>query len=46
MIQAYFGLKRPPFSKELKTDQMFESFDIREAMARLHTSNKIVASSA
>ncbi len=35
MIQAYFGLKRLPFSKELKTDQMFESFDIREAMARL-----------
>ena len=21
MIQAYFGLKRPPFSKELKTGQ-------------------------
>jgi general secretion pathway protein A len=35
MIQAYFGLKRPPFPKELKTDHMFESFDLRETHARL-----------
>lgn len=35
MIQAYFGLKRMPFPKEMKTDQMFESFDLREAFARL-----------
>lgn len=35
MIQAYFGLKRPPFPKELRTDQMYETFDHREALARL-----------
>jgi general secretion pathway protein A len=35
MIQAHFGLKRQPFVKELKTSQMFETFDIKEAGARL-----------
>lgn len=35
MIQAYFGFKRLPFPKELKTDHMFESFDLRESFARL-----------
>lgn len=35
MITAYFGLKKLPFVKEIKTDQMFETFDIREAYARL-----------
>jgi type II secretory pathway predicted ATPase ExeA len=35
MIQAYYGFKRPPFAKELKTSQMFESFDLKEASARL-----------
>ena len=35
MIQAYFGFKRLPFPKELKTEHMFESFDLRESIARL-----------
>jgi len=35
MMTAYFGLKKLPFVKEIKTDQMFETFDIREAYARL-----------
>ena len=35
MIQAYFGLKRLPFPKELRTDQMFESFDLKESFASL-----------
>jgi general secretion pathway protein A len=35
MIQAYFGLKRPPFQKELRCDAMFESFDLKEAFTRL-----------
>jgi general secretion pathway protein A len=35
MIQAYFGLKRPPFVKEIKTDHLFESFDLKESSARL-----------
>ena len=35
MIQAYFGLKRQAFVKELKTEQMFQSFDLKEAGARL-----------
>jgi type II secretory pathway predicted ATPase ExeA len=35
MIQAYFGLKKMPFPKELKTELMFESFDLRESFARL-----------
>jgi len=35
MIQAYFGFKRQPFIKELPTAQMYQSFDSREATARL-----------
>jgi type II secretory pathway predicted ATPase ExeA len=35
MMMAYFGLKRLPFVKELKSDQMFETFDTREAFTRL-----------
>ena len=35
MIQAYFGFKRSPFPKELKTTTMFESFDLKEAFTRL-----------
>jgi type II secretory pathway predicted ATPase ExeA len=35
MIQAYFGLKKAPFPKEIKTGSMFESFDIKESFARL-----------
>lgn len=35
MIQAYFGLKRLPFPKELKTATMFESYDLKEAFTRL-----------
>ncbi len=35
MIQAYFGFKRRPFPKELKTTAMFESFDLKEAFTRL-----------
>jgi len=35
MIQAYYGFKRQPFPKELRIEQMFESFDIKEAFTRL-----------
>jgi type II secretory pathway predicted ATPase ExeA len=35
MIQAYFGFKRQPFVKELRTEQMFQSFDLKEAGTRL-----------
>lgn len=35
MMTGYFGLKRMPFVKELKSDQMFETFDTREAATRL-----------
>jgi type II secretory pathway predicted ATPase ExeA len=35
MIQAYFGFKKLPFPKELKTTAMFESFDLKEAFTRL-----------
>ncbi len=35
MIQAYYGFKRQPFIKELKTEQMYNSFDIKEASTRL-----------
>ena len=36
MMSAYFGLKKLPFVKEIKTEQMFETFDTREAFARLN----------
>lgn len=35
MIQAHFGFKRQPFVKELSPSQMFQSFDLKEAGARL-----------
>lgn len=35
MIQAYFGFKKQPFQKELKTEKMFHSFDTKEAGTRL-----------
>jgi general secretion pathway protein A len=35
MMSAYFGLKRLPFGKEIKSEQMFETFDTREAFTRL-----------
>jgi len=35
MIEAYFGFKKSPFPKELRVDQMIESYDIREASSRL-----------
>ena len=35
MIDAYFGFKKSPFAKELRCDQMIETYDIREASSRL-----------
>lgn len=35
MIEAYFGFKKSPFSKELKVDQMIDTYDTREAASRL-----------
>jgi type II secretory pathway predicted ATPase ExeA len=35
MIQPYFGLKKPPFQKELKATALFESYDLKEAFTRL-----------
>lgn len=35
MIEAYFGFKKAPFTKELKVDQMIDSYDWREAASRL-----------
>jgi type II secretory pathway predicted ATPase ExeA len=35
MIEAYFGFKKSPFQKELRVDQMLETYDIREAGSRL-----------
>jgi general secretion pathway protein A len=35
MIDAYFGFKKTPFAKELRCDQMIETYDIREASSRL-----------
>ena len=35
MIDAYFGFKKSPFSKELRVDQMIETYDGREASSRL-----------
>jgi len=35
MIEAYFGLKKPPFTKEIRSEQMIETYDSREALARL-----------
>lgn len=35
-MEAYFGLKRMPFGKEIKTADLVSSFDLREALARLN----------
>ena len=35
MIEAYFGFKKSPFAKELRVDQMIDTYDIREAGSRL-----------
>jgi type II secretory pathway predicted ATPase ExeA len=35
MIEAYFGFKKSPFTKELKVDQMLDTYDVREASSRL-----------
>ena len=35
MIEPYFGFKRACFPQELKTEQMLETYDTREAFARL-----------
>lgn len=35
MIEAYFGLKKYPFQKDLKTEHFFETIDTKEAKARL-----------
>lgn len=36
MMEAYFGLKRLPFGKEIKSQDLISSFDMREAEARLN----------
>lgn len=36
MMEAYFGLKRLPFGKEIKSQDLIPSFDVREAEARLN----------
>jgi type II secretory pathway predicted ATPase ExeA len=35
MMEVYFGLKKPPFGKELRTQEMIDTYDMREASARL-----------
>jgi general secretion pathway protein A len=35
MMEAYFGLKRMPFTKEIKSADLIPSFDLKEAQARL-----------
>lgn len=35
MIEAYFGFKKQPFTKELRVDQMIDTYDVREAGSRL-----------
>ena len=36
MIEAYFGLKRMPFGKEIKSADLITCFDLKEAEARLN----------
>jgi general secretion pathway protein A len=36
MMEAYFGLKRLPFGKEIKSSDLIGSFDLKEASARLN----------
>ena len=35
MIEAYYGFRKYPFQKDIKTEHFFETTDIREATARL-----------
>jgi len=35
MDNIYFGLKKRPFSKEISTDEMFQSYDSKETLIRL-----------
>ena len=35
MMNAVFGFKRQPFDKDIKTDRMFETYDMKEANTRL-----------
>lgn len=35
MIETYFGFKKLPFAKDIKTESMLESFDVKESDARL-----------
>lgn len=35
MIEAYFGLKKVPFTKDIKSKEIFDSYDHREAFSRL-----------
>lgn len=35
MIEVYFGFKKPPFSKEIRTEFLMDTYDAREAQARL-----------
>lgn len=35
MLEAYFGFKKNPFPKEIKTEQMLETYDTKEASSRL-----------
>ena len=35
MMEAYFGMRRLPFGREIKSQDLIESFDVREAEARL-----------
>lgn len=35
MIEGYYGLRKFPFQKDIKTGQLLESLDVREAEARL-----------
>jgi len=36
MIEAYFGFKRVPFPRELKVDSLMDTYDGKEALARLN----------
>jgi type II secretory pathway predicted ATPase ExeA len=36
MMEAYFGLKRMPFGKEIKSSDLIGSYDLKEALARLN----------
>jgi type II secretory pathway predicted ATPase ExeA len=36
MEQIYYGFKKPPFSSEINTDEIFQSYDFKEAFIRLH----------